>query len=180
MSSTPPNPYYYAKGWIALPYELGEIAPSIKIDGEILYVKPEFHFHMSIFPVKDWLAHWAEKSPEEAESALLNEAAKLLKQFPVTILKLRGEYRLAQKEDRKTVVVMCEAINIDKFAEGMGKFLGIEIPVQPAHITLYTRKSNGSLLGIGLGSTEELEEISRPLSGEETKAVEFALSLNHK
>jgi hypothetical protein len=78
MNNFPPKPYEYAKGTVILPYDLGKISSTIEIDDETLFVKPEFRFHMSIFPVKDWLTYRKDKTEEENERSLLKKAADLL------------------------------------------------------------------------------------------------------
>jgi len=172
MSYTLPAPYQYVRGTLILPYELREMSAELDIDGETLFAKPEQRVHMSIFPIKDWLNHWPEKSVEKAEDDLLKKASEILQNKPVTISRLRDEFRLAKRDGLKTVVMLCDTNNLEEFAAEMGRFLGTEVPTQPAHITIFTRMGGQ---GIGLWSHEELERLARPLSEEETRKVRTAL-----
>ncbi|QQG50034.1 MAG: hypothetical protein HZB70_00395 [Candidatus Berkelbacteria bacterium] len=166
--------YRYAGGYVGLPYETPLIASTLEIDGETLVKKSEFH--MSIFCVKKYAPEMAQLkgvSEEDAEQTILEEASRLLKQFPISIEQFKDEFRLAEERDKKTVVVMCQAKNLQEFFDGMRQALGMDFLNQPTHVTLYTRE-NGS--GIGLPDPEEVAKITRLLTPEETESVKNAIN----
>jgi hypothetical protein len=99
--SFPIKGYRYKSGWLGTPYDLGEIEPSLEIDGETLCAKSEFH--MSIFSVKKYIPLIAQKtgkSEAEAEQQVINEAGRLLQTHPVTVGELLNEFRLAEEGKR--------------------------------------------------------------------------------
>jgi len=171
-----PSPYRLSSGWIGRPYEIQSIAPTINIDGETLYAKPEFH--MSIFSVKKYAPELADKqkvSIEAAEQTLLENAAELLSSNPVKVTALRDEFRLVEEGEKKTIVVMCDAEGLGEFFIGMKKLLGSDLSLQPTHITLYTREGGG---GIGPASNNDVIKLSRELTADEKQLVKRGLRFN--
>ncbi|HSX42042.1 MAG TPA: hypothetical protein VLE93_01690 [Candidatus Saccharimonadales bacterium] len=169
-----PEGYKYGKGWIVIFHELGSVAPSLEIDGETLL--PKDRFHMSIFCVKKYaplIAQQTGESEAEVEEQILEEAKRLIETKRVTVKGLREEFRLAEEDEKKTVVVMCDANGLEEFFEGMRKTFSIDIPLQPTHLTLYTRDGG---VGIGLTGNEDVEKLTRLLTTEESEAVKKAIN----
>ncbi|MEK7170933.1 MAG: hypothetical protein AAB774_01335 [Patescibacteria group bacterium] len=171
-----PDGYRYEGGYVGLELPQLKIAPEIEVDGEKLVAKPEFH--LSIFSVKKYAPILAEKlgvTLEEAEEKILEESNHLLIEMPISISRFKDEVRVAEKRDKKTVIIMCETSGAEEFFAGMRKALDLEIPTQPFHVTLYTRP-NG--LGIGLASAQEVADQTRLLTGDELEQVKLAINFN--
>ncbi|MCR4277599.1 MAG: hypothetical protein NUV80_03315 [Candidatus Berkelbacteria bacterium] len=169
-----PEGYRYAGGYVGLELPLLHISPEVEVDGERLVAKPEFH--MSILSVKKYAPILAEKqgtSLEEAEEEILEESGRLLTEEPTSVSDFMDELRVAEEREKKTVIIMCKTNGTENFFVGMRKALGIEIPTQPFHVTLYTRP-NG--LGIGLTSAQELLEQTRSLTKAESGQVRSAIN----
>lgn len=167
-----PEGYKYGKGWLGIHHELGNVAPELEIDGETLRAKDEFH--MSIFSVKKYaplIAEQINKPESEVELQILEEAIRLLELIPVTVKNLRDEFRLAEEDEKKTVVVMCDANGLEEFFAGIRKAFSIDIPLQPTHITLYTRDG-----GIGLTNNEDVQKLTRPLTTDESELFKKAIN----
>lgn len=171
-----PKQYQYSGGYIGLPYDMHRIAPTLEIDGETLERKTEFH--MSIFCVKKYAPILAEElgaSVEQAEKTILDNASKILEKHAVSIDRFRGELRLAEERDKKTVVIMCNANNLGGFFSHMRDALSMDFPDQPTHVTLYKRRGG---MGIGLPDPEEVSKITRLLNEEEMRIVKNAIGFS--
>jgi hypothetical protein len=77
-----------------------------------------------------------------------------------TFIKYRNEFRLVQRGERISVIVMCDISNIDEFFKLMKKEFGIESDTQPTHVTIYTLQPNmgiGVNTYLGFKATKEIE-----------------------
>jgi hypothetical protein len=172
-----PSPYVFDKGYLFIPCSLTGLVPDITTDGEMLVVKPNYHFHMSILAVKKYVPLLAEQekiSLEEAEQVILSACSDALKKYPIKVTTLTKEFRVAEEELKKTLVAMCEAQDIEKFFTTIREAVHFDFPTQPTHITLFTREG---VPGIGLTSTEELHQLSRALHPQEIEAIFPILSV---
>jgi hypothetical protein len=141
----------YNKGYIALWCEDYVLPETFVVDGDKLHKKD--HFHVSLLCVKNIL----EVKPD-SEAAIIQHFCDFVKNNEVQLEGFTGEFRIATREERKSVVGLCTVSNLHEFAEYLSNEIGIEVAPQPAHVTLYTLQHN---MGIGLNSTEELEEKSK-------------------
>ncbi|MCR4263754.1 MAG: hypothetical protein NUV98_03500 [Candidatus Roizmanbacteria bacterium] len=149
------NKFTYSKGYITLPVEINDLPESILIEGETLYKKPSFH--ASLLCVKDIIEKHGNGNMEER---ILNFFCSFVKENDISFVKYSGEFRFAKSEERKSLVALCEISNLKKFSESLGQELGIEIPPQPTHVTLYTLQPD---VGIGLNNPAAMEEKSAPV-----------------
>lgn len=147
------NTFTYTKGYIALPVEISDLPESIEIEGETLHRKPSFH--VSLLCVKDILEKYG-----DVEKKILDFFCSFVKDNDISFVKYTGEFRLAKSEKRKSVIARCEISNLKKFSESLGQELSVEIPPQPAHVTLYTLQPD---VGIGLNDPKAMEENSVPI-----------------
>lgn len=169
-----PDPYVYKLGYIILYLPSIDIAPKLNIDNEVLYAKDKFH--MSILGVKEYIGKLSKKltiSEEEAETIIMRESAKILKDNPISFSRFKDDIRLVKESDKKTIAIMCEADGVESFFNKLKKVLKIEMATQPVHSTVYTREDGR---GIGMINQKELSEFSRPLVSNETIIVKKALN----
>lgn len=151
------NKYIFNKGYIGLPIVIGNLPQEISIQGEELHLKSSFQ--VSLLCVKDIVEKYGE-SIENLEQKILEYFCKFTSGNDVSFLWYKGDFRLAQFEKRKSVIAMCEVSNLETFSKFLSVELGIEIPIQPTHVTLYTLQPD---VGIGLNSSFELETKSTPI-----------------
>lgn len=172
-----PSQYSYLRGYVILPMTVGPMKEQIQIDGETLYVKPEQRVHMSILSVKKYAPMIAEHrgiALEDAEKLILETSAELLNMHPISFDEFTGDYLLAEEEEKKTIVRMCQASGINEFFDGLRKKFDVDIPNQPTHVTLYTREGG---VGIGLTSEDDIKALTRKLSPEEKDLVIAAVNV---
>jgi len=143
----------YDLGYICLWLKDFPIPPTFQIDEETLLKKD--HFHVSLLCVKNVL----EVKPE-LEEEIINCFCDFKKDNKFKFVGFTNEFRTASDEERKSVVALCEVLNLHKFADYLSEKIGLHIPHQPAHVTLYTRQQN---IAIGLNSPEEMALKSKPI-----------------
>jgi hypothetical protein len=153
----------YSKGYIALWLKDYSLPDTIEVEGETQLKKD--HFHVSLLCVKN-----LEERRPGIETEVLKHFCDFIKRYPIEFSNYTGEFRLANREERKSVVAMCTITNLDKFADYLSEKIGLEVPHQPAHVTLYTRGQN---LGIGLNCKEELAKLTTPFSLAEVLVMEL-------
>jgi len=151
----------YNKGYIALWLGDYSVPDTLDIENEILLKKD--HFHVSLLCVKNLL-----ESNPKIESDVIQHFCDFTKDNEITFAGFTGEFRVATRDERKSVVAMCIVTNLDKLIDYLSEKLGMPIEQQPAHVTMYTLQQNR---GIGLNSRAELEETSQPISVSGTLVV---------
>lgn len=143
----------YDKGYIALWLPNYSLPETINID-EITLLKKDT-FHVSLLCVDNLL-----KARPESEAEILQYFCDFLQKHKLVFEGFTGEFRLAKKDERKSIVALCAVSHLDTFAQYLTEKLGMPVPLQPAHVTLYTLQPNA---GIGLNSPEEMQEKSQPI-----------------
>jgi len=144
--------YAYGKGYIYLPIELTGLPKEFDLEGETLSLKSSFH--VSLVCVKDLLAKY---DKENLEQMIFDQFCAFVAKNDINFLKFTGEFHLAKHEERKSLVAICEVSNLDNFTSSLSQELGLEISLQPTHVTLYTLQPD---MGIGLNNPTDLENKS--------------------
>jgi hypothetical protein len=145
--------FEHGTGYIWQPVEAPNLPETISVEGLTLLKKSEYH--VSLAYVQHLLASEPEIEIKVFESLLaFNEKSE------VSFLKYTGEFRFAQDGERKTVVALCEVSNLEAFRNHMKAKLGIDLPPQPTHVTIYTLQPE---VGIGLNSPAVMEDKSTPI-----------------
>jgi len=83
----------------------------------------------------------------------------------------RNEIRLVDhpSEDRHTLIVVARVPQLDQVYAEMSSVLGLSLPAQPAHVTIYANPAGGETVGVR--SEAELAERTRPLTRFEAAAL---------
>lgn len=141
----------YNKGYIALWCEDYDLPETFEVDGDTLLKKD--HLHVSLLCVKNIL----EVNPD-IENEIPEHFCNFIRDNEIKFEDFTKEFRLAEKDDRKSVVALCKISNLHEFSEYLTEKIGVAVAPQPAHVTIYTLQPNA---GIGLNSPEEIEEKSK-------------------
>ena len=144
---------YSEQGYLALLRENYDLPETFEIEGEVFKKKNEFH--VSLLCVKNIL-----KIKPEIEEEILKSFCEFIQINEIKFEDFTEEFRLAKDGERKSVVAMCHVSNLDKFNDYLSEKIGLKIPKQPTHITIYTLEPN---VGVGLNSQEELEQKSKKI-----------------
>lgn len=169
-----PNPYIYSMDTIILPHQLVRLEPCFKALGHKWRIKDEFH--VSLITIKKIVPSVIQNNDIAEKAALglvMNVTNKVLTLYKPQFLKFTNEFRLVTKEDRKTIVAMCEVSNLEELYDELNAQLDLNIEVPPTHITLYTLENQQA---IGLASKKDLDTLTTKLT--EQMLLDIRLKMN--
>jgi hypothetical protein len=130
-----------------LPVEV-KIPATINIEGVNYFAKKEFH--ISLLAVENY--------PETEK--IISLTKKFLKSKTISFSKFLDKFRIANRDDRSSIIVRIEVNGLKELLDLLARELGIMIETPPTHITLYTLE-NG--LSIGISNKADLEKLTKPV-----------------
>lgn len=138
-------------------------------DNQKLIKKDTFHFTVlhvetacELMRAAGGLQH---ASAEEKVTAFFNT---FVEKHPIDLVSFQDDFRYAQKDEKRTVVVRCIASNLTEFFAELNHTFGIDMPIQPTHVTLYTLQKN---VGIHIPSDEVMNSLPNVNIPELAKAL---------
>ncbi len=141
-----------------------ELPKQLVVERETLVLKDEFHMSIHCI-IKTKEAH-----PEISHEEIINHFNNFVKTNQIEYTGFKPELRFCEQENKRTVVVMVETKNLEEYFNDFNNMFNVNIPTQPAHITLYTKQSN---IGIDLTSQEELTNLSKTINNKELENILF-------
>lgn len=154
-----PKEYSYSLGFIILGnLDLGNLPEHVTVQGFELSQKSEFHISLVCAYILARLIDPEHKARVEGE--IVEEFKKFVARQPLSGYKLLPQFRFVQRGQKKTLIVMAEVPGLPDFFATLSHKFQVDLPLQPAHITLYTLQPNA---GIGILSDEELQRDSAPV-----------------
>lgn len=165
----PQAPYEYKSGYIGLSVEasvFGAFPETIEWGGNVLTKRD--NFHMTICCVNnperdDCAVALAERRGIErsvAEDRVLRLFNSFVARQPIDLVSYSDDFRFAvdERRGRKSVVIRCVARGVEEFFIELNRDLGIDMPIQPVHVTLYTLEKN---LGIHIPNGAAMEHTGK-------------------
>ncbi len=142
----------YDDGYIALVnLKLQGLPEYIEVEDTTLFLKSEFHISLlcakRIAPLID------NKNSAAVEKGLVDDFLSFTRTTPLTNYEITSEFRLVKRDQRKSLIVTVHVPSLDGFFIGLEEKYRSKLPLQPAHITLYTLQPEA---GIGILSDEQL------------------------
>lgn len=164
-------PYGYFEngfGYIRLEdIQLSKLPESIVVEGDRFVIKPEFHISLV------WVGRLMELIDDEdknkVKTEMISEFDKFSEEYSLKDFEIISELRLVKQGEQKSIIVRARVPNLDVFFTRLSQKYGVEFPVQPAHITLYTLPTDK--IGIGILSQEELQEKSEAIDIPEIQSI---------
>ncbi len=167
MQPTNSEQYTYGRGYIILPeLNIDNIPEAIQLEGIDLVKKSEFHITLVAVNKIAQLINPEENDRIEAE--ITDSFKEFVQQNPIENFELTNEFRLAQRGEKKTVVAMANIENLADFYEKLRNDYQVDIPTQPAHITLYSLEPEE---GISLSSQADIDSDTEPVDIPELQDV---------
>ncbi len=162
-------PYQYLDGYIGLQVKInGELPESLEVQGNRLILKSKFH--INLINARATATFIDPNNQETVEAEIVSEFKDFILKYPLEQYQINEKFRYVQRDVRKTIVVMAEISNLDKFFERLRNKFHKDIPLQPAHLTLYVNRPER---GIGLLSDEELRRDTEPIEIPELEKIKF-------
>lgn len=137
--------------------ELAILSDEIDFEGHKLFIKDEFH--ITLLNAK----YLAERIDPENREVIIRQILKEFEDFTQTNsfekYEISNEVRFVQTGEQRTIIVMAQVPNLEKLFRRLSQIFSSELPIQPAHVTLYRYPKD--FVGIPINSRELLQEISR-------------------
>jgi hypothetical protein len=149
--------FHKTKRTIYLPVKLESLPENLVIGGHELLERSEFHVSLVC------IGKIAEKfniSIPNFDDKIVEDFCEFAKTKEIKLLGYKDEFRFVERENRKTVVVMCKMLNLDEFFNFINKKYSLEIESPPAHVTLYTLDGEA---GIFLISADDIKNFTVPI-----------------
>ncbi|MDB5164066.1 MAG: hypothetical protein JWS12_684 [Candidatus Saccharibacteria bacterium] len=147
-----PSEYQYGNGYIVLKdLVLAGLPQKIALLGHEFFPKSEFH--ISLVCVYKLAALIDPNNKPLIENQIVAEFTQFVQQHPLSTYTLTPNFRHVQRGEKQTLIVMATVAGLEDFFKTLSQKYGVELPLQPAHITLYSIKP---VTGIGILSPEEL------------------------
>ena len=131
--------------------EIKGVPSEVHLNGMTMYRKSEFH--VSILALKHMIPLIAATGKQATESQLVLDFKQLQPRLKLSQCELMQEFRFVARDVRRAVIAMVKVPGIEHLFELLGAKYGLELPVQPVHVTLFTLQPNA---GIGIFSQKEL------------------------
>jgi len=152
-------PYQYLDGNIALQVKLsGKLPDSLEVHGNKLILKSKFH--ITLIDARVTAISIDPNNSEDVEAEIVSEFKDFISEYSLEHYRIIQKFRYVQRDVRRTIIIMAEVPNLDRFFEKLRQRFDKDIPLQPAHLTLYVNRPQR---GIGLLSDEELKRDTEPI-----------------
>lgn len=149
--------------------QLDALPEGVVVEGDQFVIKPEFHISLV------WVGKLKELVSDEdkgkIKTEMIDEFNKFSEEYSLKDFEIINELRLVKQGEQKSIIVRARVPNLENFFRRLSQKYGVEFPVQPAHITLYTLPTDK--IGIGILSHEEMQEKSEPI---DIPAIQSVLS----
>ena len=141
---------------IVLPVSFAKLPSKISINGYVLIAKTEFH--VSLVCIGKIIEKHNIKIPDFLEK-VIEDFCEFSKHDKIDLIRYRNEFKFCTENKLRTVVVMCDIFNLNKFFDLINEKYKLEIEYPPTHVTLYTLTG----LGIFLTDSADIEKLTRPI-----------------
>jgi hypothetical protein len=149
--------YKIGNDTIYLPVSFNNLPEEIQVKGQTLYLPTPFH--VSLVYIGKMIEKYNISIPNFKEK-IASDFCEFTKAHDINILRY-NEFRFVEKEEKKTVIVMCEVSNLDKFFDLINKKYGLHIKYMTTHITLYGNLKKKS--GIWLMDEDDIKNFTVPI-----------------
>lgn len=169
---------YHPEGylWYILPAEKFHALPeTVEVEGQSFNKKIEFHVTVVN---AGGIARALAGSDMRAMANIETNLQKLLVEYiggaPIEFDHFENDLRLAVSPERMSIAARCAMLNLEGYFERIKTAYGREFPVQPSHVSIYTRTA-GAAVGIdSLGQMESFKKIELPIVQEILDSIRFS------
>jgi hypothetical protein len=135
-----------------------DLPESLEVEGQFFQRKDEFH--VTIINSRSIARALAEGNSEK-EDLIKERLKQLLVEYavahPISFSGFTGDLRLAKTGERTSIAARCNMQGLEGYFETVRRVLGINVPTQPAHASLYTVTGRA----VGIDSTDEMEAFKK-------------------
>src|SRR3989344_5964208 len=149
--------FYTEKKTISLPVELKNLPDQLIVKERTLFKRSEFH--VSLVCINKIIEKYNINIPD-VTTKIVNDFCEFTKDNEIKVLSYKDEFKFVEREDKTTIVVMCETLNLHKFFDFINKKYSLEVDLPPAHVTLFTLDGKS---GIYLISPNDIKNFTQPI-----------------
>ncbi len=153
----PAEYYAHPEGYLWLVLDPGkflDLPESLEVGGQVFQKKDEFH--VTIINARG-IARTLAEGDVKKEDFLKEELKRLLAEYvrthTLSFSGFVGDLRLAKTAERTSIAARCRIQGLGGYFETVRRVLNVDVPVQPAHVSLYTVTGKA----VGIDSTQEME-----------------------
>jgi len=159
--------HYHNYGYICLAVKNPINLPAqIEIDGKILFKKDELH--ISLMALKHLVPMINIGTNNVSEDDLVQDFLDYQSTTDLSQFQPSNIFHYVKRDERESIVIMADVPNLEGLFEMLRAKYGVDLPIQPTHITLYTLQPEA---GIGILSQNELERDSKRVDLPELKLI---------
>jgi len=141
---------------ICLPVKLENLPSEIIIQNTTLILQTSFH--VSLACIGESIRKY-NIFIQDFENKILDDFCEFSKTNEIKVLKY-NDFKFIERDDLKTIVVMCDISNLNKFFDLMNQKYNLKIEYPPTHITLYILPSKH---GIFLTDANDIKNLTKPI-----------------
>jgi len=143
---------------IFLPVSFENIPQEIKAQEYTLYFPTPFH--VSLVYIGKIVKKYSISIPDFLNK-IVGDFCNFIKTNPIEVIRYNNEFRLANRDGKKTIVVMCEVSNLNKFFDFVNQKYKLNIKYTPTHVTLYNTVKGEP--GISLMDLDDIKNFTVPI-----------------
>ncbi len=150
--------FVFGHGTISLPVSFENVPNELVFEGNNLLIND--FLHVSLVCIGKIIEKYNVKIPD-FENKIIEDFCEFSNENSVEPVIYNNDYKLAEKDEKKTIVVMCKVPNLNKFFELINKKYGLNVEYPPTHVTLYKQPGK---LGIFLTNMEDIKNFTKPIT----------------
>ncbi|MFA6177501.1 MAG: hypothetical protein WC694_01240 [Candidatus Paceibacterota bacterium] len=143
---------------IYLPVSFSNLPEEIKVQEQTLYLFNSFH--VSLIYIGKIIEKYNITIPDFLNK-IENDFCEFIKTNNVEVVRYNNEFKFVARNDKKTVVVMCEVSNLNKFFDLINQKYELPLKYMPTHVTLYGNLKNKP--GIWLMNEDDIKNFTIPI-----------------
>ena len=147
-----------ATNTIGLPVSLENLPSEITVENNKLMLKSSFH--VSLVCINKIIKKNNILTPNFKDS-VVKDFCDFIATHDINLLNYLEDFKFAEKNNLKTVIVMCKVSNLDKFFEILNKKYNLNIEYPSIHVTLY---AHDGATGIFLTDSSDIKNLTKPIN----------------
>jgi hypothetical protein len=143
---------------IGLPVSISHLPETIEVEGYTLLRKSTFH---STLICIGKIIEINKIEIPDFKKKVLADFCDFIQNNSIDIINFRDEFRFANEDEKRAVVVMCDISNLNKFFDLISEKYNLDLEYPPTHVTLYTLQPDK---GVFLTGTEDIKTMAKPIT----------------
>ncbi len=147
--------YIFGTSTISLPVSFKDLPPELKIENYRLLLKSSFH--ISLVCIGKIIEKFNISIPD-FENLVIKDFCDFTQKNDISLVKYSDEFRYATQNERRSVVMMAEISNLNRFFDTLNQKYKLSTETPPTHVTLYTLQPDK---GIFITDSNDLKQLTK-------------------